>query len=214
MWEVQNNNQFKMNKLEWCSVALIIENKVTLILQEYIKISTIDYLDQIQVFQGGRIRPIQAFCQLFDVSLFRAIWWSVQFIESLEIRIDSPKIRFVEAKLGNNPKYSRMHVSARKCSLLASDESFLAKTPKPECNNFVRITFGFEIEIQANIQSRYGWCVSASFINFKCSRKSDIQECGFYGISIKSVFLERFLFHNSVIVWIMPIQYTRNYDVW
>ena len=57
-------------------------------------------------------------------------------------------------KLGNNPKYSRMHVSARKCSLLASDESFLTKTPKPECNNLVRITFGFEIEIQANIQSR------------------------------------------------------------
>ena len=63
-----------------------------------------------------------------------------------------------------------MHVSARKCSRFASDESFLTKTPKPEYNNFVRITFGFEIEIQANIQSRYGWCVSASFINFMNSR--------------------------------------------
>ena len=65
------------------------------------------------------------------------------------------KVRFIaRTRLGNNPKYSRMHVSARKCSLLASDESFLTKTPKPECNSFVRITFGFEIEIQANIQSR------------------------------------------------------------
>ena len=60
----------------------------------------------------------------------------------------------LERNWENNPKYSRMHVKARKCSLLASDESFLTKTPKPECNNLVRITFGFEIEIQANIQSR------------------------------------------------------------
>ena len=71
-------------------------------------------------------------------------------------KLDSSKseINIARKKWGNNPKYSRMHVSARKCSLLASDESFLTKTPKPECNNFVRITFGFEIEIQANIQSR------------------------------------------------------------
>ena len=92
-----NNTSYllKMDTSEWCISTLIIVISFTSALQEYIKISTTDYLGRILGFQAGMIRPIQAFCQLFDVSLFRAFWWSSQFLENMDSS-ETPKIRFVE----------------------------------------------------------------------------------------------------------------------
>ena len=52
-----------------------------------------------------------------------------------------------------NPKYSSIHVSALKCSLFCSGEAAVENTLKPDSSSLLSITFGFDMEIQARIQS-------------------------------------------------------------